>query len=121
MGTSREWSDPWSFDPSRFLEIDPCDVPHFVTQGGGPRETGHRCPGEGVANALIAVAVSELARLDPELPMQDMKYSMRRMPTRPVTGVELTPDTCRRPLALVREPRSRMLAPKTRSTAHTGA
>jgi fatty-acid peroxygenase len=86
-----EWADPWSFDPTRFLEVDPCDIPHFVPQGGGPRETGHRCPGEGVANALVAVAVSELARLDPGLPMQDVGYSMRRMPTRPNSGVELLP------------------------------
>jgi fatty-acid peroxygenase len=85
----REWADPWSFDPTRFLEVDPCDLPHFVPQGGGPRESGHRCPGEGVANALLAVAVSELARLDPALPIQDLQYSMRRMPTRPRSGVEL--------------------------------
>ncbi|WP_051277193.1 cytochrome P450 [Marmoricola sp. URHB0036] len=87
----REWTDPWAFDPSRFLGLDPCDVPHFVPQGGGPRESGHRCPGEGVANALVAVAVSELASLSPEPPLQDAGYSMRRMPTRPDSGIELVP------------------------------
>jgi fatty-acid peroxygenase len=87
-----EWEDPWSFDPGRFLDVDPCDVTHFIPQGGGPRETGHRCPGEGVSNALVAVAASELAGLTPiELPVQDLEYSMRRMPTRPRSGVRLTP------------------------------
>jgi fatty-acid peroxygenase len=86
-----EWTDPWSFDPSRFLEVDPCTIPHFVPQGGGPRDSGHRCPGEGVANTLVAVAISELAHLEPELPVQDVQYSMRRMPTRPESGVQLVP------------------------------
>jgi fatty-acid peroxygenase len=87
-----EWADAWSFLPGRFLDVDPCDIPHFVPQGGGPRETGHRCPGEGVSNRLVAVAVSELARLDPvELAPQDLQYSMRRMPTRPASGVRLSP------------------------------
>jgi fatty-acid peroxygenase len=85
-----EWQDPWSFDPDRFLDVDPCDVAHFVPQGGGPRDSGHRCPGEGVSNALVAVAVEGLARLDQaELPIQDLGYSMRRMPTRPSSGVRL--------------------------------
>ena len=85
-----EWQNPWSFDPRRFLDVDPCDLDHFIPQGGGPRETGHRCPGEGVANTLIAVAVSGLARSGGvELPVQDLEYSMRRMPTRPASGVRL--------------------------------
>jgi fatty-acid peroxygenase len=87
----REWADPWSFDPNRFLDVDPCEIPHFIPQGGGPREAGHRCPGEGVANTLVAVAVSELARLDAHLPIQDVSYSMRRMPTRPDSGVKIAP------------------------------
>jgi fatty-acid peroxygenase len=87
-----EWEDPWSFLPGRFLDVDPCDIPHFIPQGGGPRETGHRCPGEGVANRLVAVAVSELAKIDPvELPPQDLQFSMRRMPTRPASGVRMSP------------------------------
>jgi fatty-acid peroxygenase len=86
-----EWQDPWSFDPSRFLDTDPCEVAHFVPQGGGPRETGHRCPGEGVANGLLALTVSLLAARDRlDLPLQDRDFSMRRMPTRPASGTRVT-------------------------------
>lgn len=85
-----EWENPWSFDPSRFEATDPCEVTHFVPQGGGPRETGHRCPGEGVANGLLALTVSLLARLPAlELPHQDRSFTLRRMPTRPASGTRL--------------------------------
>ena len=51
----------------------------------------HRCPGEDRANALPAVAVSELAQLESlELPSQDLQCSMRRMPTRPASGVRIS-------------------------------
>lgn len=84
------WPDPWAFDPGRFLGVDPCEVAHYVPQGGGPRETGHRCPGEGVSNGLLQLVVSELAQLDGwRLPMQDLHYSLRRMPTRPASGVRV--------------------------------
>jgi fatty-acid peroxygenase len=86
-----EWANPWAFDPDRFLETHPCDLTHFVAQGGGPRETGHRCPGEGVSNGLLAVAIGELASRDGwQLPLQDPQYSLRRMPTRPHDDVRVT-------------------------------
>jgi fatty-acid peroxygenase len=86
-----EWEDPWAFDPSRFLETDPCDVTHYVPQGGGPRETGHRCPGEGASNGLLELTVRLLADIDTlDLPAQDRHFSMRRMPTRPVSGTKIT-------------------------------
>ncbi|MCW2843221.1 MAG: cytochrome [Nocardioides sp.] len=86
-----DWQDPWAFDPARFLDTDPCDIVPFVPQGGGPRETGHRCPGEGVSNGLLSLAVSELAELDSAaLPLQDHQYSLRRMPTRPASGTRIS-------------------------------
>jgi fatty-acid peroxygenase len=85
-----DWEDPWAFRPGRFLDVDPCDVTAYVPQGGGPRETGHRCPGEGIANGLLALAVSGLVRLEPrDLPVQDTQYSLNRMPTRPASGVRI--------------------------------
>jgi fatty-acid peroxygenase len=89
-----EWRDPWSFDPSRFESTDPCALTHFVPQGGGPRETGHRCPGEGLANGLLALTVTLLARLPLlELPHQDSGFTLRRMPTRPASGPRLLTTT----------------------------
>src|ERR1700712_1822900 len=29
---SAEWGDPWSFLPGRFLDVDPCDISHFIPQ-----------------------------------------------------------------------------------------
>ncbi|MCW2783968.1 MAG: cytochrome [Marmoricola sp.] len=85
------WDQPWSFDPGRFLGTDPCSITHFVPQGGGPVETGHRCPGEGVSNGLLALTVGLLAEIDGlDLPHQDRHFSMRRMPTRPVSGTRLS-------------------------------
>ena len=81
------WENPWAFDPDRFVDVDPCSIRHFVPQGGGPVETGHRCPGEGISNGLLALTVKLLAGLDHlDLRPQDRHFSMRRMPTRPASG-----------------------------------
>jgi fatty-acid peroxygenase len=86
-----DWPNPWSFDPGRFIDTDPCDIAAFVPQGGGPRETGHRCPGEGVSNGLVALAVEELAKLGSVATRaQDREYSLRRMPTRPASGPKMS-------------------------------
>lgn len=86
-----EWEDPWSFEPARFLEADPCTITHYVPQGGGPVDSGHRCPGEGVSNGLVALTVSLLACIDGlDLTPQDRHFSMRRMPTRPASGTRVS-------------------------------
>jgi fatty-acid peroxygenase len=84
-----DWDDPWSFDPGRFLEADPCAISTYVPQGGGPVE-GHRCPGEGVSNGLLALTVTQLADHGAELPAQDRHFTLRRMPTRPASGTRVT-------------------------------
>lgn len=85
------WDDPWAFDPGRFLGRDPCAITEFVPQGGGPVDTGHRCPGEGVANGLLALTVQVLALCDDlHLPQQDRHFSLRRMPTRPASGTRMS-------------------------------
>lgn len=85
------WPAGDTFDPGPFL-ADPrlvsSDV--FVPQGGGSAATGHRCPGEGVTTALLMATLSALARLDWTVPAQDLSIPMRRMPTRPRSGVVLT-------------------------------
>jgi len=49
---ARIWVDPERFRPTRFLEgVDPRMV---VAQGAGDYTPDHRCPGEGLTNALIA-------------------------------------------------------------------
>ncbi|MDN5569746.1 MAG: cytochrome P450 [Propionibacteriaceae bacterium] len=85
----RHWDTPDRFDPHRFLGTGEVFAEYFIPQGGGEVETGHRCPGEKVAVGLLALTVAELARLDYELPPQDLSYEMTRMPTAPRDGVVL--------------------------------
>ena len=77
-------------DPDRFL-TGPVDPETLVPQGGGDVATGHRCPGEDVVLTMIAVATRTLARLDYTLPPQDLEVDLSRVPTRPRSGVLLTP------------------------------
>jgi fatty-acid peroxygenase len=83
------WSGPEAFDPSRFAGVEP-DPLRFVPHGGGDPATGHRCPGERVAVELLKGAVRVLAGLRYNLPEQDLRYRLRRIPTRPRSGFRIT-------------------------------
>jgi fatty-acid peroxygenase len=84
----RLWGDPYTFRPERFLgrEIGASDL---VPQGAGDPRTGHRCPGEEVTVALLSALAVRLARLDADVPEQDLSISLRRIPARPASGVVL--------------------------------
>ena len=57
--------------------------------GVGDVATGHRCPGELIAVELLALTLRRLSRLGATLPDQDLEVDLRRMPTRPASGVRL--------------------------------
>ena len=82
------WTDANTFDPERF-QSDAAERADFIPQGGGNVETGHRCPGEGIAMALLRTVVPSLARLDWSIHPADRVYSLRRVPARPDGGVRL--------------------------------
>ncbi|GLY21552.1 cytochrome P450 [Micromonospora sp. NBRC 101691] len=83
---ARFWPDPYRFTPERFLnrEIDPYEL---LPQGGGDPAAGHRCPGEAITVALLRALAVKLAHLDHTVPDQDLTIPLRRIPTRPRSGL----------------------------------
>jgi fatty-acid peroxygenase len=82
------WGDPYAFRPERFLgrEIGAYEL---VPQGAGDPRTNHRCPGEQVTVAVLAALAVRLARLQADVPEQDLSISLRRIPAKPASGVVL--------------------------------
>ncbi|MFG2577621.1 cytochrome P450 [Streptomyces sp. NPDC048481] len=79
------WEAPYAFEPTRFLERPP-GRDDLVPQGGGDRAAGHRCPGEDVTIALLQALVPRLARLDYDVPDQDLRIPLNRLPARVCSG-----------------------------------
>jgi fatty-acid peroxygenase len=90
LGTDTDgdsWDDADRFDPARFLGVDDYEaVPAFIPHGGAGVASGHRCPGEKLAIAGLAVAVATLS--DPRLRVLDegLDVPRRRLPTKPASG-----------------------------------
>lgn len=76
------WPDPYSFAPGRFIGRT-IDRDVLVPQGGGDPRTGHRCPGEVITIALLKALTVRLAKLDYDVPEQNLTISLRRVPARP--------------------------------------
>jgi fatty-acid peroxygenase len=86
---TRLWDRPDDFWPERFLNFTPGPF-DFIPQGGGAFETGHRCAGEWLTIEALKQALNVLTRtIRYELPAQDMRYSLKEMPTAPRSGVIL--------------------------------
>ncbi|MGN9787812.1 cytochrome P450 [Nonomuraea sp. ZG12] len=82
------WEQPYAFEPQRFVDrrIGAFDL---IPQGGGDPDTGHRCPGEDITVALLRALAVRLARLDHDVPDQDLTISLRRIPARLASGFVL--------------------------------
>jgi fatty-acid peroxygenase len=81
----RLWGDPYAFRPRRFLDR-PVERDMLIPQGGGTPDAGHRCPGEHLTIGLLEALAVRLARLEYEVPEQDLTIPLRRIPTRPRSG-----------------------------------
>lgn len=88
----RCWTTPGAFRPERFAV--PSEVPAFgwLPQGGGDVERHHRCPGEGIAEALTKQTLLFLLQdLRYALPPQDLAIEMSRLPALPRSRFVLRP------------------------------
>jgi fatty-acid peroxygenase len=80
------WGDPDNFRPERFERWESSGF-DLVPQGGGDYYSGHRCAGEMATVELIKSAMRLLAtRIHYDVPPQDLRVSLSRMPTLPASG-----------------------------------
>ena len=82
------WADPYTFRPERFLGHDIGEF-ELIPQGGGDPRANRRCPGEQVVVALLSALAVRLARLQFDVPEQDLSISLQRIPAKPASGVVL--------------------------------
>lgn len=82
----RSWDNPDEFRPERFRHWDGSPF-NFIPQGGGDHFGGHRCAGEWLTIDQLKIALKFLVReIRYDVPEQDLRYSMMRMPTFPQSG-----------------------------------
>jgi fatty-acid peroxygenase len=85
----RYWDTPQAFRPERFATWKP-DPFSFIPQGPGDRALNHRCPGEGIALALLKVAAAFLTEeLTYEVPPQDLALEFSSMPALPKSRMQI--------------------------------
>jgi fatty-acid peroxygenase len=82
------WDNPEAFRPTRFRDrlIDPFTL---IPQGGGDVRTGHRCPGEDITVDVLRTIVPRLARMRYDVPEQDLRVPLRRIPSHVNSGFEI--------------------------------
>lgn len=90
LGTNTDaasWERPGDFVPDRFVGVDDYEaIAAFVPHGGADPRTGHRCPGEKLAIAGLAAAVSALSDRRLEVLDEGLDVNLRRLPTMPASG-----------------------------------
>ena len=85
----RFWERPERFHPERFRDWrgNPYS---FIPQGGGDHLTGHRCGGEWATIEVMKARVRELLGMRYDVPDQDLRVPLSRMPTQLSSRMVLT-------------------------------
>lgn len=79
----RIWGKPDEFNPERFKGWKG-SLFDFIPQGGGDPNKTHRCPGEGITIEIMKASLDFLVnRIEFEVPEQDLRYSLSKMPALP--------------------------------------
>jgi fatty-acid peroxygenase len=78
------WEEPLRFYPDRFLRG--AAAQEIAAQGAGDPAAGHRCPGERITVELIKRATALLVAMDYDVPPQDLRMRINRLPTAPASG-----------------------------------
>src|SRR5690606_10626527 len=98
LGTNMDelsWHNPHEFDPDRFVGVDDYEaITAFVPHGGADVATGHRCPGEKLAIAGLATAITTLSDPRIEIEATGLEVNLRRLPTNPASGGKVTAKGC---------------------------
>lgn len=86
----RIWEEPEQFRPERFRRWNGSTF-NFIPQGGGEFNLNHRCPGEWITIELMKMAVRLLiTRMHYEVPRQDLRINLSRMPAIPESRFIIT-------------------------------
>jgi fatty-acid peroxygenase len=100
----RVWEEAEVFRPDRFRQWDKSAF-NFIPQGGGDHHKGHRCPGEWITIELMKRAVHLLTTaMHYDVPEQDLRIDLSRMPTMPRSGFVIRAVRQRRRGSGPREP-----------------
>ncbi len=87
---SKIWSRPDQFRPKRFKAREK-DLYAFIPQGGGKIQSGHRCAGDVITLKVMEVFADYLVNhLHYDVPKQNLKYSLKKIPTLPKSGLIMT-------------------------------
>lgn len=91
-GTNRDprlWDKPDMFRPERFNDWEG-SLFGLIPQGGGDYSKDHRCAGEWVTIKVMEESLDFLTkRVEYDVPVQDLSYSLVKMPTLPKSGFVL--------------------------------
>lgn len=83
----RSWHRPGEFAPERFVDVDDYEaIATFIPHAGATVADGHRCPGEKLAIAGLAVAIAALSDARVTILGSGLRVNRRRLPTRPASG-----------------------------------